>query len=116
MQLDSSRLEALPIALHVQLDLFQLLELQVAPLVQPAVPLVLVIHHALRAMQALAFQMDLALSVPPTNFLQVVLPLALLVPLVSTLVLVLQAVTTVPQAAKSAVTLPNAPLVNRAMA
>ena len=116
MQLDNSQLEALLIALHVQLALSQLLELKVAPLAQPVVPLVPVIHHVLHVMQASDFQTDLALSVPPTNFQQVALPLALPVPLVNTLVLALQVVMIAPQAAKSAATLLNAKLVNRAMA
>ena len=116
MQLDNSQLEALLIALHVQLALSQLLELKVAPLAQPVVPPVPVIHHVLHVMQASDFRTDLALSVPPTNFLQVALLLALLVPLVSTLVLALQVVMIAPQAAKSAATLLNAKLVNRAMA
>ena len=60
--------------------------------------------------------MELALSVSPTNFQQVVLPLALLVPLVSILVLVLKPVMIAPQVARNAVALPHAPLVNRAMA
>ena len=116
MQLDNSQLEALLIALHVQLALSQLLELKVAPLAQPAVPPVLAIHHVLHVMQASVFQTDLALSVPPTNFQQEALLLALPVPLVSILVLVLQAVMIAPQAAKSAPTPLNAKLVNRAMA
>ena len=116
MQLDNSQLEALLIALLVQLALSHLLELRVAPLAQPAVPLVPVIHHVLHVMQASVFRMDLALSVPPTNFLQEALLLALPVPLVSTLVLVLQAVMIAPQAAKSAPTPLNAKLVSRAMA
>ena len=60
--------------------------------------------------------MELALSVSPTNFQQVVLPLALLVPLVNILVLVLKPVMIAPQVARNAVALPHAPLVNRAMA
>ena len=60
--------------------------------------------------------MEPALSVPPTNFLQVALPLAQLVPLVNILVLVLNPVMIAPQVARNAVALPHAPLVNRAMA
>ena len=60
--------------------------------------------------------MELVLSVLPTNFLQVALPLALLVLLVNILVLVLKPVMIAPQVARNAVALPHAPLVNRAMA
>ena len=60
--------------------------------------------------------MEPALSVPPTNFQQVALPLAQLVPLVNILVLVLNPVMIAPQVVRNAVALPHAPLVNRAMA
>ena len=60
--------------------------------------------------------MEPALSVPLTNFQQVALPLAQLVPLVNILVSVLNPVMIAPQAARNAVALPHVPLVNRAMA